>query len=97
MSVKEKEQLEMLFQKLCSERLCNTVGVELQRNEDFHECTAEAENLYEQIAERLGEERKLINRFDAAKNSVAAAWDMPVYLQGMKDCALLLRYLGLIS
>ena len=65
-----------------------------QDDDDFREARAECDTLYRLIAEKLGEERLLINRFDAAKNAAGGLREPLIYRQGFQDCVYLLRWIG---
>lgn len=52
--------------------------------------------LYDQIGEQLGEKRKWIDEFDAAKNRVQGLEEPYIYQQGFQDCIYLLRWLGML-
>lgn len=93
----EKRELKQVFGAVCDWRIDTKVYPELEKEEEYQKAEEIVGNLYAKIEHSLGKKYKLINRFDAAKNAADSVWTLPVYLQGVKDCVLLLRFLGLIS
>ena len=84
------------FRRCCGTS-CTRLAYEHQQTDTAYTATAqECDELYKLIEEKLGDECKLINKFDAAKNHVLAFDDVFIYQQGFQDCVYLLRWIGLL-
>ena len=51
---------------------------------------------YHTIEEKLGQDGRLVDEFDAAKNFSLGLSDEYIYQQGFQDCVYLLRWINLI-
>lgn len=81
----------------CCGASCLRLAYERQQTDTGYADSAQAcDKLYGLIQERLGEEDRLINDFDAAKNHVLAFDNQFIYQQGFQDCVALLRWIGLL-
>lgn len=76
---------------------CTRLAYEHQQTDTAYAVRAkECDTLYKLIEEKLGNDHKLINKFDAAKNYAFAFDDAFIYQQGFQDCVYLLRWMGLL-
>lgn len=84
------------FRECCSQS-CTNLAYERQKTEAEYAARAQrCDELYTQLQEKLGDERKLINNFDVAKNNLLAFDSAFIYQQGFRDCIYLLRWIGLL-
>lgn len=81
----------------CCLQSCSRLANEREKNdEEYFFATQDCKRLYQIIEEKLGEERKLIDKFDAAKNYYYSFSEEYIYQQGFQDCVYLLRWIGLL-
>lgn len=83
------------FTECCSASCIRPAIQAEQEDMDYRSVSQTRAALYREIEEKLGADRLLINRFDAAKNGEMAREQDYVYRQGFRDCVVLLRWLGL--
>ncbi len=84
------------FSDCCSES-CNYFALERRKMDADYAVNEQAcDALYSLIKEKLGNDDKLINKFDAAKNHAFAFDEVWIYQQGFQDCVYILRWIGIL-
>ncbi len=71
-------------------------GKKVMESEEYQELSQKVDKLHGLIAGKLGDDSGLISRFEDAHFSMLHNYTAPAYLQGMRDCILLLRTLELL-
>lgn len=83
--------------KDCCAAACHELWMKKgHKSKDFLEAKQEKDALYERIKEKLGEDKLLINKFDASKNEIAGISENYIYQQGFRDCVYMLRWMGIL-
>lgn len=84
--------------RACCAQACMRLAYQHQQADDrYAAAQQECIGLYRALQEQLAPGDKLLNRFDAAKNRLAALDSEYIYQQGFQDCVYLLRWLGLLQ
>ena len=81
---------------VCCTRSCEHLACERADDEEHVRAGDECDELFDKIADLLGNNHDLIDDFDAAKNHVQLLDNRSVYQQGFRDCVFLLRWIGMI-
>lgn len=87
---------EKAFKECCAR--CNYRMAYDKRRQSAEVAAAEQERdaLYAVIAEKLGDDQRLINLYDAAVINTLSMDTEYIYQQGFQDCITLLRWLNLL-
>ena len=82
--------------KDCCNRACYRLSYEAGKTDPaLIAAREEADALYHTIEEKLGQDGRLVDEFDAAKNFSLGLSDEYIYQQGFQDCVFLLRWINL--
>ena len=84
------------FRQCCGQSYARLAYKHQQTDKEFACAQQECEELYELLRDKLKDEQKLINRFDAAKTRELSFDTAFIYQQGFQDCVYLLRWMGVL-
>lgn len=84
------------FNSFCSEILEEWAGKKVMRSPEYPKYVEKVEQQHDAIKALLGENGKLLDQYEEDYSTWLCAFTVPNYLQGFRDCMLLLKKLDLL-
>lgn len=81
---------------ICTDALGGWAAEKGVASEEYQQNIQESEKYYDAVKALLGEQAPLLDKFEEAYSSALCTFTVPNYLQGFRDCLLLLRELDLL-